>query len=546
MTRDGETVRMQDADRHTARFYTTQQLSARQSVTPEGFLVLHDVPLARTGTQIYGEHELPGLRGRSGIISVRREADEVFKDEAVRSFHGKPVTNDHPPEKVTPDNYRSYAVGTVLNPHRGDGTEFDANFLYGDLLITDRQAMNDIRAGKREVSAGYDAEYQQTGDGEGRQYNIVGNHVALVKKGRCGPLCYIGDKGMGVSVRDRRMIGRRTSFDRILDAFRSNDEGALVEELEKVPELMGEQVSGKGGNESRDQDGHHVEINLHGMGGHGAAPAGRLDASDPSSGGGSDPDNGGGGGSDPSEGGSTMQQILQRLDAIEQAIVLLAQGDDGSDPDAGNGNGEDQMGLDEEAGAPPTDEPQQRPGNTLPYGAGSEGRGRDGPQLGAGRTGDRRGTRDGGARSTADAANVRVRNFVGDSSKMKDAFADALARAVMLVPEYKLPTFDAAAPAKTTFDALCSLRRDVLDLAYHNPEKREFINVVLGGEQPNFKDANTMTCDSVAMLFNSASELVRQQNNSRVTRPRTGQDFGRQMTPAEINQRNREKYKIGA
>ena len=41
------------------RFYTTEDIGERRSVTPEGFLVCHDVPIARTGIQIYSSLEVP-------------------------------------------------------------------------------------------------------------------------------------------------------------------------------------------------------------------------------------------------------------------------------------------------------------------------------------------------------------------------------------------------------------------------------------------------------------------------------------------------------
>ncbi len=70
------------------------------------------------------------------------------------------------------------------------------DILLADLLITDKAAIESVRAGLREVSCGYDADYEQIEPGRGRQRNIIGNHVALVEKGRCGSRCAIGDKDM--------------------------------------------------------------------------------------------------------------------------------------------------------------------------------------------------------------------------------------------------------------------------------------------------------------------------------------------------------------
>src|SRR5689334_5869986 len=121
----------------TIRFYTSEQLGTTQSLTPDGFLLCKEVPIARTGTMLYSEGEVPVQADRDGIIRIHRDADEVFAPNAITSFDGKPVTNDHPPEKVNPHNWRNYAVGTVLHPRRGDGLLTNNDFLYADLLIQD-------------------------------------------------------------------------------------------------------------------------------------------------------------------------------------------------------------------------------------------------------------------------------------------------------------------------------------------------------------------------------------------------------------------------
>jgi uncharacterized protein len=530
------------------RFYTVEQIGEKRSFTPEGFLLCEDVPIARIGTQLYGEHELPGLKGVDGLIRIHRNEDEVFKPAAVLSFSGKPVTNDHPPEKVTPDNWHDYSVGSVINPRRGDGLMYDNSFLYADLLITSRKAIQDILEGKREVSAGYDAEYEQTTDGEGRQYQIIGNHVALVKRGRCGPTCHIGDEDMA------KVMNRRSFADRILTAFRSNDEGALVEELEKVGEMLGEPVSGKetsegGGGDTRDRvirDDGHVAIHLHSGGGGGVSTAQDEPdiGGDPANGGGNDPDNGGSGG---------LAEINARLERIEQAIMILAQGDDDDGDENGNdlgGDPNDDGFHDEAATEPDSDEPELKPDNSMPYGAGSRATGFSSGQMGtADRKNQRRRTADQRRRTTdqmtadAEGEGARTRAFVGDSSSMQQEFNETVARAEMLVAGAKLPTFDSKSPARITFDTLCALRRNTLAAAYHDQNKRPYIELMLGGRQPDFK---TMTCDNALAVFNGASELVRQETNQTVGRgPRTtGRAYAGTLSPAQINEANRKRYQL--
>ncbi|MDT6962919.1 DUF2213 domain-containing protein [Cupriavidus sp. SZY C1] len=174
---------------------SAEQIGTRQSITPEGFLLCEEVPIARVGSQDYAYFELPTLEAKDGVIVAERTADVLFSAETLASFEGKPVTIDHPPDFVTPANYMSVARGTVRNVRRGEGAQ--ADLMLADLLITDAEAIRRVQSkgadALTQVSNGYDAEYEQIAPGRARQATIVGNHVALVKNARCGPVCSIGD-----------------------------------------------------------------------------------------------------------------------------------------------------------------------------------------------------------------------------------------------------------------------------------------------------------------------------------------------------------------
>jgi uncharacterized protein len=180
------------------QFYESEHLSARQSTTPDGYLVCHDVPIARLGSMPYlatevSDPDAPLEGDADGIVWADRLAEDVFRPETIASFLGKPVTIDHPSELVGPGNWQSLAVGTVHNVRRGSDIQDD--LLLADLLITDAAAIQKVRDKElREVSCGYEARYEQTAPGRAIQRDIVGNHVALVERGRCGPRCAIGDK----------------------------------------------------------------------------------------------------------------------------------------------------------------------------------------------------------------------------------------------------------------------------------------------------------------------------------------------------------------
>lgn len=214
------------------RFYTESQLSARRGLTPEGYLVCFDVPIGRVGDQVYGVEELPDITPNdAGEIRINRPAEEVFAEESMRSFEGKPVVIEHPDVPVTPRNWRELSMGHAQNVRR------QGDLLLADLMITDADAAKLITSGTmREISCGYDAEYEEQGPGAGVQRQITGNHIALVEHGRCGPRCAIQDHKRGKTMADKKQSMRdklRRVFTRTLD-----------EALEKVGDDMGEEAGG--------------------------------------------------------------------------------------------------------------------------------------------------------------------------------------------------------------------------------------------------------------------------------------------------------------
>lgn len=172
-------------------------MSSKRERTPQGFLLIRDVILARTGIQIYGPNEVPIEPGPMGYIEVERGEDDLFDPAAISSFEGIPVSNDHPKvngalRPLNPDNVLDFAVGVVRNVRRGEGD--NSQYLLADVLLWTREIIDLVEAGKRQVSAGYDAVYFRLEAGRGRQAKITGNHLAVVTSGRCGAVCSFGDE----------------------------------------------------------------------------------------------------------------------------------------------------------------------------------------------------------------------------------------------------------------------------------------------------------------------------------------------------------------
>ena len=172
-------------------FYTTEQISEHMAETPDGYLVCCDVPVTRTGEFIYKKGEVPVEAADDGIIRILREEDEVFSETSLTSLNGKSITINHPKDFVGPENWQNLTHGTVQNVRRGEGPQKD--LMLADLLLTTEEAIRLVRAGVRELSCGYDAEYETISKGYGRQRNITMNHLAIVDKGRAGSKCKIND-----------------------------------------------------------------------------------------------------------------------------------------------------------------------------------------------------------------------------------------------------------------------------------------------------------------------------------------------------------------
>lgn len=171
----------------------------------QGYVICKDAVLARTGYQEYRVSQLSksqlrdlGLSERFSdpdeIVRVYRSPEQVFSEATIASFEGMPVTDDHPKEFVTADNHADLQRGHVQNIRRGEQPLSSGDLpLLGDVIITDPdlgEAVLERR--KRELSGGYN--YELSWDGAKlSQENIIGNHVAVVLKGRAGAEARIND-----------------------------------------------------------------------------------------------------------------------------------------------------------------------------------------------------------------------------------------------------------------------------------------------------------------------------------------------------------------
>ncbi|MDH2613561.1 DUF2213 domain-containing protein [Acinetobacter baumannii] len=419
-----------------SNFYTTGQIGRTRETTPEGYLLCRDVPLARIGKLLYGDGEVPVTADNSGLIIIERGEDVLFDPRTIASFEGKPVTDDHPEDWVTPENWKKLSNGTAHDVRRGE--DEDSDCLVADLLITDKDMIDAVMKGKVEISLGYDADYTEISVGKGIQTNIFGNHIALVKKGRCGSRCKIGDSFM-----PKQSKGWLESLRK---AKRTIDEA-----LEKAKSTDEEDVETEDDDEVDDGKTTDAAIN---------------------------------------------RELLKTLKTVQTTVQTF---------DERLSNLEKKKTKDSESETEDDDEVE-------------DGKGKE--------------TED----DILEAEQAQKLSEQGIQNHTGDSLQEVLSRAEVLVPGFKMPTFDSA----NNGPAVLNTKRNVLKQAYATEDGQKALKPFVGAT-PNF---DTMPAYTVDAAFIGASELIKQQNNAAGVRSGIStRDFGRApLTPAEINKRNREHW----
>lgn len=194
-------------------------------ITKGGSYLVADARVARVGIQTYGAHEL-GLKDRAAtdVIRVYRSPEEVFAKDALGSMAYQPMTNDHPADMVDSSNWKDLSIGII-----GDGAARevaqDGEYVRVSLAMMDQKAIDAWKDGKRELSVGYtcDVDFTPGKTADGQEYdavqrNIRTNHLALVKYGRAGSACRIGDSwgdqaDAPTPTKDKTMTLKTITFD---------------------------------------------------------------------------------------------------------------------------------------------------------------------------------------------------------------------------------------------------------------------------------------------------------------------------------------------
>lgn len=311
---------------------------------------------------------------------------------------------------------------------------------------------------------------------------------------------------------------------RMLDAIKGKDRKALDKLMDEMEEAEGDEASEK---ETMEATGTHIHLHL---GGEQEAKGG-----DPSKAGAADEEEEPGEGEESPAAGadqntekrllaleSGQNQILEALRKIA-ARVGLSEEEESEDEEAGEEEAEGEVpeSSDDAEGEEEEEKPKKEPKD----------------KKGA----DKMGVSKMGLKSSDKKATK-------DSAGLKDEFTEVKSDAEVLAPGLKAPTFDAKAPAKTTQDSMCLLRRRALAAAMRDEKNggKEAVQTVLGK-----KSLTGLDCASVEPVFNGAVALMRDRNMqddkpTTISEARGGKKTADQApvtSVADLNAQNRAHYK---
>lgn len=143
----------------------------------------------------------PYRRADGSIQFEAKLPDDIFSDLTIQSARCKPVTDEHPNEPVTVENWQRYSRGMSHTDSRVEGGKVRVT-----MTVTDRTLIERIKSGEqREISIGFETDLvAEQGMYQGQKYdfkqtNININHIAITKAGRAGPEVAIrGDSAIQV------------------------------------------------------------------------------------------------------------------------------------------------------------------------------------------------------------------------------------------------------------------------------------------------------------------------------------------------------------
>ena len=473
-----------------ATIYTIEKLSPNQELTPEGFLLCRNVAIARTGWLVYGAEEV-NIPAKDGIVKIHRNDESIFNANTINSITGKPITITHPNDDVTPFSWKEKSVGVALNVRRGDGDY--SGHLLADLLIQDIRGIEAVKKGGfTEISVGYDAQvdYDDEVPGIGEQREIIVNHVALVKEGRCGASCSIRDHKLNEKEdnkmarnRNREAAGKKTAVKRFIDLLmRARDSGGDEDEMKRIKaealDAIGEIDDPLNYQDDLSGD-KHIHIHTGDEGGADLEEHVKQNAAE------------------HAEFKAAIEALTHEVASLKEQLAGNKQSVNNDDE---HEEYEEEFFDDEENLEEFLDEELEK-------------------------------------------EEVKEAIKTKDARYLKNAFQDAISKAEIIAPGIKTPKFDKKASISSVAHNLVSVRRKALDSAYSNRDTRGHIDGLLRGKE--FESAKLSNAE-IGVMFASVAQFKANHNNQfrdKKTETTHISDSARKITTiAELNAFNQKVY----
>ncbi|MBP5789221.1 MAG: DUF2213 domain-containing protein [Neisseriaceae bacterium] len=158
-----------------------------KKIDTNGYWYIKHNPISKEGVFPYLGHTISDECEPNKIYKVYRPASTLKDSVETWDNPPKPFIDDHEMlgEGFTAIDDRP-VQGIIYNPSFEDGV------LYADIAVYSEDLKSNIENGKKELSLGYFCKYKkERGVFKGEvydyvQYDMVGNHIALVDAGRCG------------------------------------------------------------------------------------------------------------------------------------------------------------------------------------------------------------------------------------------------------------------------------------------------------------------------------------------------------------------------